>query len=224
MMPEPGTHTAGHPYSRAERKADAVIHVTGVVAALVCVPVLMVLAATGPGDAVTVLATAIYGASMIAMFSASAGYHLVQDLRWKDALRRLDHATIYLKIAGTYTPFAVLLAEDRAPPILAGIWAAALTGTALKVLAPRRFEWVTLSLYLAMGWAVVVIGGPILERMTPASFALLVAGGLLYTVGVGFHLWESLPFQNAIWHGLVLVATFILYAAVMIEVVASAAR
>jgi hemolysin III len=152
------------------------------------------------------------------MFAASAGYHLVRRTDLAEILRRLDHAAIYAKIAGTYTPFTVLLGGDRALPILAGMWSAAGAGMLLKLIAPRRFEIATLALYLAMGWAVVVIGWPIIEALAPHARVLLVTGGLLYTVGVGFHLWDSLPFQNAIWHGFVLVASFVLYAAVLTEI------
>jgi hemolysin III len=141
---------------------------------------------------------------------------------WKARLRRLDHAAIYVKIAGTYTPFAVLFAGAQAAAILTGIWGAALVGAAMKVLAPGRFEWLTLGLYLAMGWAVLVIGGPILEGLSTASVVLVCVGGALYTLGVGFHLWDSLPFQNAIWHALVLAASFVFYAAIVTELVRSA--
>lgn len=198
------------------------MHVAGVIGALVAVPVMITLAAIWHGDLSTVAAASVYGASLIAMFAASALYHLVTLPRWRSVLRRLDHAAIYVKIAGTYTPFAVLFGGDRAGWILGGIWAAAVIGSAVKVLAPGRFEWLTLGLYLAMGWAVVVIGGPILEGVSTASLALIVTGGGLYTIGVLFHLWDGLPFQNAIWHALVLAATFVFYAAIMTEMALSA--
>ncbi|MDT8343968.1 MAG: hemolysin III family protein [Thermohalobaculum sp.] len=219
--------TAPHPqpfraYSRAEHLADAVLHVLGVVAALVAVPVLVTLAVVWHGSLSTVLAAAIYGVSLIAMFAFSAAYHLVRHPGAKEILRRFDHAAIYVKIAGTYTPFAVLLARDEAGPILAGIWTAALVGLAIKVTAPRRLETLCLLLYLGMGWAAVAIGGPIIEGLTDAGLILMVTGGVLYTLGVVFHLWHSLPFQNAIWHALVLAASFVFYAAILVEVHAAA--
>jgi hemolysin III len=209
-------------YTPAERLADAILHLTGVTAALVAVPVLVTLAAVRHGDLPTVTAASVYGLSLMAMFAASAAYHLVSVPRWKEILRRLDHAAIYVKIAGTYTPFAVLLGGEDAPSILVGIWAAALVGLSLKVLAPRRFEWLTLGLYLAMGWAVVVIGEPIVAAISTPSLVLVLAGGVLYTLGVVFHLWDRLPFQNAIWHGHVLAASFVFYAAILIEVATGA--
>ena len=106
--------------SRAERVADAVLHIAGVILALVAVPVLVTLAAVWYSDALTVSAAVIYGGSLIAMLSCSACYHMAKNGRAKQILRRLDHAAIYVKIAGSYTPFAVLLGGDAAPSILAG--------------------------------------------------------------------------------------------------------
>jgi hemolysin III len=213
---------AGHrAYSQAEHVADAVLHALGVVGALVAVPVLVTLAAVWHGDLPAVMASVVYGLSLIAMFTFSASYNLVSNPGAKEILRRFDHAAIYVKIAGTYTPFAVLLAREDAVPILAGIWTAALTGLAIKVFAPRRLEALCLLLYLAMGWSALVIGGPIIEEMTDAGFALMVVGGVLYSVGVIFHLWHALPFQNAIWHGHVLAASFVFYAAILVEVYAA---
>jgi hemolysin III len=205
-------------YSRAERIADAVLHLTGVTAALVAVPVLIALAAMWHGGAAAIAAVSVYGVGLIAMLAFSAAYHLVPQPSAKEMLRRLDHAAIYVKIAGTYTPFAVLLAGAQAAAILAGIWSAALAGLALKLAAPRRLEGLAVALYLAMGWAILVVGGPILDRISATGLALLLTGGGLYTLGVVFHLWNRLPFQNVIWHALVLAASFVFYAAVLVEV------
>lgn len=208
-------------YTPAERRADAVLHATGLGAAAVAAPVLIALAALWHGGAdgggATIAAVAVYAACLIAMFAASACYHLIDRPRMLDWLRRLDHAAIYAKIAGTYTPFTVLLGGERAPLILAGMWSAAGAGILLKLLAPGRLEWLTLGLYLAMGWAIVAVGGPILAALGTPALVLLFVGGGLYTVGVVFHLWDSLPFQNVIWHGAVLAASFVFYAAVVLE-------
>ncbi len=219
-MPTPriGTERALPGYTRGERAADAVMHVAGVSASLVAAPVLVALAALWREDPAVPLAAAVYGLSLVAMFAASAAYHLVRARPpLRELLRRIDHAAIYAKIAGTYTPFTVLLGGDRTALILAGMWSAAGAGMLMKLLAPHRLEWLMLGLYLAMGWAVVVVGWPILGAMSTAALTLMVLGGVLYTLGVVFHLWESLPYQNAIWHGFVLVASFVFYAAVAIE-------
>ena len=205
-------------YTRAERLVDAAMHVTGVTAALVAAPVLIGLAASIHGTGAVLWAAAVYAVTLVAMFAASACYHLLPLSRLRSFWRRLDHAAIYAKIAGTYTPFAVLLGGERAGLILAGMWSAAGAGIVLKMVDPHRLEWLMLGLYLAMGWAVLVIGWPILAALETPALVLLITGGGLYTVGVVFHLWESLPFQNAIWHGFVLVASFVFYAAVVIEI------
>jgi hemolysin III len=208
-----------HPhYSRAERIADTILHIFGVIAALVAVPVMVTLAAMWYGDASTVGAALIYGVSLIAMLTFSACYHMARHGRAKQILRRLDHAAIYVKIAGSYTPFAVLLGGDAAPAILAGIWGAALVGVGFKMVSARRWAGVMLTLYLAMGWAIVVIGGPILNGVSNATFTLIAAGGILYTIGVGFLYWERLRFHNAIWHTFVLIASFLIYAAILLEI------
>ncbi|MGF1553885.1 MAG: hemolysin III family protein [Paracoccaceae bacterium] len=209
-------------YSRGELWADGVVHVLGVVGALVAVPVLVTLAAVWHGASPVVAAAAVYGVSMVAMFAVSASYHLVPFPRAKTVLRRLDHGTIFVKIAGTWTPFAVLLGGEAATGILTAIWSAALAGLALVATVPRGFKWLSLGLYLAMGWGAVAFGMPLVAAMSEVGVALVVTGGVLYTVGVAFHLWDRLPFQNAIWHAHVLAASFVFYAAVMIEVGAKA--
>lgn len=204
--------------TRAERLADATIHVIGILASLIAVPVIVTLSAVWFGDASTVGAAAVYGVSLIAMLGLSAGYHMVREGRAKQILRRLDHAAIYVLIAATYTPFAVLMADEDAVPILTGIWGVALVGVAIKLISARRWEALTLALYLVMGWAVVVIGSPILQAISTPTFVLMLMGGGLYSVGVVILYWNRLRFRVAIWHGLVLVASFAFYAALFVEV------
>lgn len=211
-----GTRVDGT-YSRAERLSDAAVHVTGILVALMATPVLVTLAAVWLGDTQLVIAATIYGLSLIAMLCCSALYHMSPQAAWKDRLRRLDQSAIYLKIAGTYTPFAVM-SGPQAMPFLAGLWAAAAAGVSFKMIAARRLFGLTVALYLAMGWAAVIAGAPILDRLTPEGFRLVMAGGALYTIGVLFLAWESLPFHNTIWHVFVLTASLALYAAMLIEI------
>jgi hemolysin III len=203
-------------YSRAERLSDAAVHVTGVLVGLMAAPVIVTLAAVWEGAGRHLVAAIIYGVCLVAMLACSAVYHMTPAPAWKDALRRLDQSAIYLKIAGTYTPFAVMTGP-QAMPFLAGLWAAAAAGVSLKLLTARQLFGLTVALYLAMGWAAVVVGGPVLERMTPEGYRLVVTGGLLYTVGVAFLCWERLPFHNTIWHVFVLAASLTVYAAMVIE-------
>ena len=206
-------------YSRAERLSDAAVHIIGIAFALMAVPVLVTLAAVWRGDPVAVVGTLIYGTSLIAMVLCSGLYHMLPYEDWKGVLRRLDHSAIYIKIAGTYTPF-LLLAGGGSGHLLTGIWTAALAGTSLKVYSPDRYRWVGLTLYLGMGWAGVVAGDAMIQSLSTEGFVLILVGGAIYTVGVIFFLWEMLPFHNTIWHVFVLVASFVFYAAVVVELAA----
>lgn len=209
-------------YTRAEALADMTVHALGVVGGLVAVPVLITLAVIWRDDAALIIAVTVYGAALVAMFSASAGYNFahirLSGGRVVEALRRVDHAAIYVKIAGTYTPYAVITGGPLGRWLLIGIWAMAALGTLGKLIAPDRWQKMSLMLYIAMGWCVVLVFDPVSDAITAATAMLIVVGGSLYTIGVIFHLWERLPFQNAIWHVFVLVATFVFYSAMVVEI------
>ncbi|WP_343035361.1 PAQR family membrane homeostasis protein TrhA [Halovulum dunhuangense] len=202
-------------YSRAERLSDAAIHVAGVAAGMVGAGVIVALALRWSDSPWVWLGAGVYALCLVAMLLASALYHLTPVEHWRGLLQRLDHSAIYVKIAGTYTPFTAL--AGTGPGLLASLWGAALLGTAIRMLAPGRFVWLALGLYLGMGWAGVVAGGDLIAALEPRTVTLMVAGGLLYTGGMLFFLWERLPFHNTIWHGFVLVATAIFYAALLVE-------
>lgn len=204
-------------YHRAEIAADAVIHALGVGFALIGGPILIGLVAA-EGEAWAIAAISVYVTTLIAMFSASAGYNLIPIPSWKDWLRRLDHSSIYLKIAGAYTPFAAIsIGGFVGKSLLATVWVVALAGLALKLLYPRRFEVLSIFLYLALGWAAVFVAGDVARSIDSVALTLVVIAGGLYSIGVVFHLWEKLPFQNAIWHLMVLSATAVLYSAMAVE-------
>jgi hemolysin III len=204
--------------SAAELRADAAIHVAGLAFAAVAAPAAVIVAAQA-GGAGRVAGAAVYAATLVAMLAFSAAYNMLAHTAWSEALRRLDHAAIYLKIAGSYTPFAVApLAHGAGPGLLIGVWSAAALGCLNKLVAPRRFERASVLLYLALGWAFVLVLDEARGSMTPTALSLVAAGGGLYTVGVGFHLWRALRFQNAIWHALVLSGTACIFGAVMIEI------
>lgn len=207
-------------YSRAERISDAVIHVAGLSLVLMAVPVLIVVTALARGDALAMTGVSIYGGALFAMILCSALYNISQGMDRGAArewlFKRLDHSAIYVKIAATYTPFTLLSGQGMA--LSAVLWGAALAGVALKLICPWRFRWPGLALYLAMGWAGVVAGQSLLAELPLAVVVLMVVGGGLYTGGVVFYLWERLPFHNTIWHGFVLAASLVFYAAVLTHV------
>jgi hemolysin III len=204
----------GRECSRGEYIADAVIHVVGCIGAWPAAG--MLVAATLSRQNPTLpFAALVYGASLILMLWASAAYNLARRPRLKECLRRLDHAAIFVMIAGTYTPFA--LAALRGPlglGLLALVWAVALSGVALKLLRPRRYERLALALYLALGWCGLPLIRRLVDTLPGSAFVLLAAGGILYTGGVAFYKWERLPYHNAIWHAFVLAAAACHYASV----------
>ncbi|MFV0476094.1 MAG: PAQR family membrane homeostasis protein TrhA [Pikeienuella sp.] len=203
--------------TRYEIAADAVVHALGVGFGLIGGPILIGFVAAR-GEAGSLVAVSIYVATLIAMFALSASYNLIPLKGAKDWLRRLDHSTIYLKIAGAYTPFAAVSVGGLAGhALLALVWLAAGFGICLKLIYPRRFEALSIILYLGMGWAAVAVAGDVAAGIGAASLIMIVIAGALYSTGVLFHLWSRLPFQNAIWHVFVLAATVVLYGAVALE-------
>lgn len=204
-------------YARAEYVVDMCIHVAGVVLALIGIPILLVYGLDAP-TGTAVVSLPLYSTGLLAMVSFSALYNLVTHPPAKELLRRFDHAAIFLMIAGTYGPFA--LSKVGGPwgiGVFVFVWCCAVLGTALAFLIPRRADRVTVILCVLMGWSILVAIKPLVAAISTGALALLIGGGVVYTVGIGFHLAERLPFHNAIWHGLVLVAAGCHYAAVLMS-------
>lgn len=202
-------------YDRAEILADGIVHAVGVLAGLIAVAVLVSLAAgsVGAWEFTSVL---IYGGGLLTVLIVSALYNLwpVSPVKWM--LRRVDHSAIYLLIAGTYTPFLTQMkAGLTSMSLLIGVWTASIVGIAVKLLWPGRFDRLSIALYLMAGWSGVMAYESIVGLLPATTLWLLAAGGILYTAGVVFHLWESLRFHNAIWHAFVLVAAGCHYGAVL---------
>ncbi|WP_134500363.1 PAQR family membrane homeostasis protein TrhA [Microvirga pakistanensis] len=202
-------------YDRHEILADGIVHALGVVGGLVAVSILLALAAQTAGSW-ELTSVVIYGGGLLAVLVISALYNLwpVSPVKW--VLRRFDHSAIYLLIAGTYTPFIMQMrSEITAIVLLVGVWAGSLAGMVLKLCMPGRFDRLAILLYLLLGWSGVMAYEAVLGALPVSTLWLLAAGGVLYTVGVVFHVWEGLRFQNAIWHAFVLVAAACHYWAVM---------
>jgi hemolysin III len=201
------------PPASAERLADGVVQSVNVALAVAGCVGLGVLAGTRT-DRLRLAALAVYAASLLAMVGASALYAWGRGGRRHSLYRHLDHAAIFLMIAGTYTPFTVISFGEMHGHLLAMIWAVAVVGILLKLAAPRRFERFSVPLYLLMGWAVLSDPGLLLSLPGPVLM-LLVAGGVFYSVGTLFHL-ARVRFQEAIWHSFVLVAAVCHYAAILL--------
>ena len=190
------------------------IHILGVTMAIAAAALLVVVAARDD-DVTEIAAVTVYVAGFLAMFGFSAAYNLwpISPIKWW--LRRLDHSAIYLLIAATYTAFMLPMRDFAPTVLLATIWIAAIAGIAIKILWPGRFDRTAVGVYLAMGWSCLFAMRPIVAALAPATLWLMVAGGALYSIGVIFHAWSSLRFQNAIWHGFVLAAASCHYVAVL---------
>ncbi len=206
-------------YAPAERIADGVIHALGVVFAITGA-VLLILFSTLNGDLGIdrIAAVSVYGAALIATFTASAFYHMTPWTRIRPVLRRLDHAAIYLKIAGTYTPLVVLIGSAFAYVVLAVVWSIALAGALAKIFFWRTPGRLGPTLYLLLGWLSVALVWSLATTLPALATTLIVIGGLLYSLGVIFYSWDSLRFSNAIWHGFVLVASVCFFAAISVGI------
>jgi hemolysin III len=206
-------------YRRAERFADNVVHVVGVASGVIACVVLAILALPSAGLRM-VVSVSLYASGMMAMLWCSALYNMMREGAWKRILRRLDHAAIFVMIAGTYTPFGLeVIGGAWGISLLAFVWTVAAVGVAMKLFLPHRFERLSIVVYLLLGWSVLVALEPLLAGISGAGLVLLIVGGALYSLGVVFHLWSRLPYQNAIWHGFVLAATGCHYAAILHEIV-----
>ena len=205
-------------YSRAEYYSDVAVHLAGLVAVAAAVPMLITLAAPTEGSEGHLAAALVYGACFAAMISCSALYNVFPHPDWEWLLQRLDHAAIYVKIAGTYTAFVLVAGQGVA--LATGLWVAAALGITLKLIAPQRWRRFAIALYLGMGWSAVVLGWDVFARLPTLVVLMVAGGGLLYTVGVVFHLWDRLPFHNTIWHVFVLAASLLMCASVMTAILA----
>jgi hemolysin III len=198
-------------YSLLERWADAALH--GIAVPLALAASLWLL--THVAGASVLVSTAIYCAGLVAMVLASAAYNLSRQSQAKEILRRIDHAAIFLMIAGTYTPFAVdRLGAPTGTILLTCVWFCAMAGAALKLRFPRRFERVSVLFYLLTGWMILAVIGPLSRALAPGDFWLLFGGGFVYSAGVIFFLVERIPFHKAIWHGFVLAAVALQFSAI----------
>ena len=202
-------------YDKVEMIADGIVHAVGISFGLVAATVLVVLTSiyASPVDIVVV---SVYVAGLLSMLILSATYNLwpVSPTKW--LLRRFDHSAIYVLIAATYTPFIAALKDTLfSAALLLGVWGVAIFGIVLKLRWPGRFDTLSIGLYLALGWSGIMMYDRVIAVMPTSVLACVLAGGILYSLGVIFHSWRRLRFQNAIWHGFVLLGAGFHYTAVL---------
>jgi hemolysin III len=193
------------PFSLAELVADGIVHGVGLVTAIAAGSVLLAFAALGTATA-ELPALLVYVTSLIVVLSASLAFNLWPTSPIKRALARIDQAAIFLFIAGTYTPFLAVIGGTPAANLLTVfVWGAALVGIALKLIVPERFGRIAIVLYLAIGWSGVLVFQTLAASLPASTLWLLVAGGIAYSAGIVFHLWDRMKFQNVLWHAFVVV-------------------
>lgn len=205
---------APQPYSPVEELANRLTHGIGAVLSLAGL-VILVVHSTLYGNAWHITSTAVYGVSLVVLYTASTLYHSVTSPRARRLCQRFDHAAIFLLIAGTYTPFVLGPLRGGWGWSLFGIvWGCAVVGVVLKFFFAGRFDVLSTLIYLAMGWLVLIAAKPLFAALPLGGIWLLVAGGLCYTFGTVFYLWEKLPFNHAVWHVWVLAGSACHWAAV----------
>ena len=203
----------------AEEVAHSLTHGAGLLLGLAAL-VLMVVFAAQRGSAIHVIACSLYGTTLVLLYSASTLYHALPPGRGKRVFGTLDHAAIFLLIAGTYTPFTLVTLRGSWGWSLFGvIWGLAIAGVVLEAVTRGRARRLQLLLYLVMGWSVVLAIRPLLQGLAPRGLVLLFAGGLAYTLGVVFFVWRSLPFHHAVWHVFVLGGSICHFFAVFLYVI-----
>lgn len=205
-----------YPTLRA-RRADLIVHIVGLVLAVVGGAVLVALAVVrGPAPCAAVT---VYAVAFVLMLAFSLAYNF-SNTRRRPLLRRLDHAGIFLMIAGSYTPFTTLaLKGGWSIGMTTTVWTIAGLGILGKIFKPDLRESLWIAIYLALGWIVVIAAGPISAALSPQALALLVVGGCLYSLGVVFHVKVQMQFSRSIWHGHVLAGASVHWAAILIGTV-----
>ena len=202
-------------YDRVELIADGVVHAVGIVFGLIAATVLVVLTAVYASGR-DIVAVSIYVMGLLSMLVLSASYNLWPVSRTKWVLRRFDHSAIYVLIAATYTPFIMELKDSVfAIALLIGVWCVAIVGIGLKLAYPGRFDRLAVGLYLALGWSGIMLYDSVVSALPRMALWLVLAGGALYSLGVIFHAWRRLRFQNVIWHSFVLLGAACHYTAVL---------
>ncbi|MAF83276.1 MAG: hemolysin III family protein [Gammaproteobacteria bacterium] len=206
-------------YSIGEEIAHTVSHAAGLLLSIGGLMVLVVFSSLY-GDAGHIVSTSIYGATLILLYTASTLYHGIPHAKAKLVLQRLDHAAIYLLIAGTYTPFTLVNLRGAWGWTLIGlVWSIASIGIVMELVSRKRYKRVSIGLCLGLGWMVLLVIKPMLRSVETGGLILLLAGGLCYSFGVIFYVWKTLPYHHAIWHLFVFAGSVLHFFSILFYVV-----
>jgi hemolysin III len=206
-------------YSIREEIAHSVSHGIGLLLSIVGLVTLLGFSGLY-GDVWHVTSSSIYGATLIVLYASSTLYHSVTVPDLKKVLQKVDHAAIYLLIAGTYTPFTLVNLRGGWGWTLFGlVWSIAIAGIVMELLVKQRYHRVSIGLYLGLGWLVMIAIKPMLASVEPGGLILLLVGGLFYSLGVIFYVWKTLVYHHAIWHLFVLAGSACHFFAVLFYVI-----
>ncbi|MGN1402039.1 MAG: hemolysin III family protein [Bacillus sp. (in: firmicutes)] len=207
-----------HVYTKKEEVVNAITHGIGVLLSIAAL-VFLVMSAVRDGNAWHITTYSIYGATMILLYLCSTLVHSFPEGKVKDILEIFDHAAIYIFIAGTYTPFTLIVMQGPLGyTLLSIVWAIAIIGVVFKSFFVRKFLYLSTVLYIAMGWLIVIGWNPLVSALPTGGIVLLVAGGLLYTVGAIFYVWRGFAFHHAVWHLFVMAGSAAHFFAVLLYV------
>ncbi|MDY6009579.1 MAG: hemolysin III family protein [Duodenibacillus sp.] len=207
-------------YTVGEEIANAVTHGVAALLSVAGLTVLVAFAVAFSGSPKVIASVSVFGASMIFLYTASTLYHAIPNPRAKKVLQVLDHSMIYVLIAGSYTPFSLIVIDGIMGIVLCVVqWLVAILGISLQSLLLKKSDWVNCLLYLIMGWMVMFVIEPLTDNLQSTGLWLLVAGGVAYSAGVLFYIWERLPYNHAIWHGFVLLGTALQFFSVLLYVI-----
>lgn len=206
-------------YSVKEEIAHSVTHGIGVLLSVIGLATLVVYSSMY-GDTWHVVSSCIYGLSAIVLYTSSTLYHAIAIPSIKKLLQKIDHAAIFLLIAGTYTPFTLVNLRGGWGWTLFGVvWSIAIAGMVMELIVKKRYKRVSLSLYLGLGWIVMIAIKPMIANVEPGGLVLLLIGGLFYSLGVIFYVWKTLVYHHAIWHLFVLAGSAFHFFAVFLYVI-----
>lgn len=203
-----------HFYSKSEEQLNIISHGLGLLLSIVAFPFLL-LKALEIDDSLAILSFVIYGFSMIVLYAASTFYHAAKEPLLRRKLNILDHAAIYILIAGTYTPFCLLVLKGQTGWIIFGLtWLFAVFGVVLKLFFTGKFDKLSTIIYVLMGWQIVVVINPLMENLSTDGLYYLFGGGISYTIGAVLYSFKKLPYNHAIFHVFVLLGSFLHFCAV----------
>ncbi|QXE02943.1 hemolysin III family protein [Terribacillus sp. DMT04] len=191
-------------FTKKEETAHSITHGFGALLSIAALAVAIVLASFS-SDPWVIVSVTIFGTTMLLMYLSSTIVHALPEGKTKDIFQIIDHAAIYLFIAGTYTPILLISLRDPLGWTVFGIvWGIAIAGTIFKIFFVKKFLIMSTILYLLMGWMIMFIWKPLLEVLPQQSLQYLLIGGLLYTIGAVFYVWRKIPYHHAVWHMFVL--------------------